>query len=244
MIEIDVQKTIGQLVVERPDRARVFEAFGLDYCCGGKKTIGEACAEKGKNADEVLAALREHDAATPPASETDWGQATLSKLVDHIVATHHEYLRRELPRLQEMAAKVALVHGDRHPEMVQVHELFKRFQSDQELHMAKEEAVLFPMCKLLDTATEMPRTFCAGTLRHPIQAMEREHDIAGDDLSEMRRLTNDFTPPPDACNTFRVLLAGLAELEEDMHMHIHKENNILFPRALAKEDSLRAAKAG
>jgi regulator of cell morphogenesis and NO signaling len=243
MIEIDVQKTIGQLVAERPDRARVFETFGLDYCCGGKKTIGEACAEKGKNADEVVAALREHDAATPSTTERDWSQASLGELVDHIVTTHHEYLRRELPRLQEMAAKVALVHGDRHPEMVQVHELFERFKPEQELHMAKEEAVLFPMCKLLDTATEVPRTFCAGTLRHPIEAMERDHAIAGDDLAEMRRLTNGFTPPEDACNTFRVLLAGLAELEEDMHLHIHKENNILFPRALAKEDSLRAAKA-
>lgn len=141
-----------------------------------------------------------------------------------------------------MAEKVALVHGERHPEMVEVYKLFERFKPEQELHMAKEEGVLFPMCKLLDTAIEVPRTFCAGTLRHPIEAMEREHAMAGNDLAEMRRLTNGFTPPEDACNTFRVLLASLADLEVDMHLHIHKENNILFPKALAKEDALRSKK--
>lgn len=242
MSEISLQNTVGQLVVERPDRARVFEAFGLDYCCGGKRTILDACAEKGIDPSALLEALQVHDLTTPRSEELDWSRAGLGEIVDHILITHHEYLRRELPRIEAMAEKVALVHGERHPEMVEVYKLFERFKPEQELHMAKEEGVLFPMCKLLDTAIEVPRTFCAGTLRHPIEAMEREHAMAGNDLAEMRRLTNGFTPPEDACNTFRVLLASLADLEVDMHLHIHKENNILFPKALAKEDALRSKK--
>lgn len=153
MSEISLQNTVGQLVVERPDRARVFEAFGLDYCCGGKRTILDACAEKGIDPSALLEALQVHDLTTPRSEELDWSRAGLGEIVDHILITHHEYLRRELPRIEAMAEKVALVHGERHPEMVEVYKLFERFKPEQELHMAKEEGVLFPMCKLLDTAS-------------------------------------------------------------------------------------------
>lgn len=244
MSQNTLAQTVGQLVVERPGRARLFEKLGVDYCCGGKRPLGEVCTEKGLNQEEVARALAESDAIPDDANGVNWNAMPLDELVDHIIATHHAYLKMELPRLSFLTNKVADAHGRRHPEMLQVRDIFEGFQAELESHMVKEEAILFPMCKLLETATVAPRFHCGDSIQHPIQVMEREHQDAGDDLAEMRALTHDFTPPADACNTFRVLLDSLAELEDDMHWHVHKENNILFPRAAAVEAKLPRAAGG
>ncbi|HZP80914.1 MAG TPA: iron-sulfur cluster repair di-iron protein [Chthonomonadaceae bacterium] len=241
MSQITVEKTVGQLVAERPGRARLFEKLGVDYCCGGKRPLGEVCAEKGLDRAEVVRELEASDSIPDDAGGTNWNEMPLGELADHIISTHHAYLKMELPRLAFLTNKVANAHGSRHPEMIRVRDIFAQFKQELESHMIKEEAILFPMCKLLETATVAPHFHCGGTIQNPIRVMEQEHQDAGDALAEMRALTHDFTPPADACNTFRVLLDSLAELEADMHGHVHKENNILFPRAAAIEAGLPRA---
>jgi regulator of cell morphogenesis and NO signaling len=216
--------TVGELVAERPARSRVFEELGIDYCCGGKLSLAEACARKGLDPDDVGRRLA---AAAPAEPESDWRSAPLAGLCDHIVRTHHAYLRRELPRLRGLLAKLARVHGDRHPELRGVLTVFGPFADELTAHMAKEEWVLFPLIARIESG-DVPRT---PRVLQPIAVMEAEHDDAGRALAEMRRLTGGFAVPADGCNTYRAALAGLAELEADMHAHVHKENNILFPRA-------------
>ena len=225
--------TVGEMVVEDPTRARVFEYFGIDYCCGGKMPLAEACATRGINRDAVLAALQKSEANASPESEKDWSQESMTSLVDHIVATHHAYLREEFPRLTRMTERVAQVHGERHSELPQVRDVFAGLRDELELHMQKEEQILFPMIKQLDAGT--PVAGHCGTIENPIRMMEHEHASAGDALGTLRELTGGFAPPADACNTYRVMLHGLARLEADLHKHIHKENNILFPKALVAE---------
>lgn len=232
MIRADTHATVGQLVAQRPARARVFERYGIDYCCGGQTPLETACAAKGLDADQLLHELDALEAGA--AEETDWTSATMGELIDHIVGTHHAYLQGQLPRLLAMAGKVVDVHGERHPELDEVRTVFEELAGELTSHLAKEEQILFPMIKELETAASAPCFHC-GTVKNPIRVMEHEHDQAGHALARLRRLTNDYTPPTDACNTYRTLLAGLAELEADLHQHIHKENNILFPRAAAAE---------
>ncbi|MEP0841441.1 MAG: iron-sulfur cluster repair di-iron protein [Phycisphaerae bacterium] len=239
MRSFDANATVGQLVAERPSRARVFERFEIDYCCGGKQPLAEACAERGLDPESVLAELRAADAAPHP-SETDWTTAPLGDLCDHIVAAHHAYLRRELPRLEAMSEKVAEVHGRREPHLRELAAVFAALHEELDQHMAKEEQVLFPLVRLLESSTALPSFHC-GSVANPIRVMEHEHDDAGAALTRMRRLTGGYAPPPEACNTYRALLDGLAELEADLHRHIHKENNILFPRAAALEARLAAS---
>jgi regulator of cell morphogenesis and NO signaling len=231
------QTTVGQLVVERPARARVFEKFGIDYCCGGKKPLLSVCQEKGLNADDVLGALNVADGAGPSGTEQDWGRATLMELADHIVATHHAYLKAELPRLDHLTERVTRVHGAKHPELEKVRGTFLALKAELEQHMMKEEMILFPLCRQLEAADGPVESHC-GSVANPIRVMMLEHDDAGAALATMRTLTGDYVPPEDACNTYRAMLSGLAELEADMHQHVHKENNILFPRAVEREQAL------
>ena len=226
--------TVGEMVVEEPSRARVFERFGIDYCCGGKIPLAEACATRGVDRDAVLKALDEFEARAASESEKDWSRESMTALVDHIVATHHTYLREEFPRLTRMTERVAAVHGERHSELPQVRDVFAAVRGELELHMHKEEQILFPMIKQLDSGDTGAAGHC-GTIENPIRMMEHEHDSAGDALATLRELTGDFAIPADACNTYRVMLDSLAKLEADLHQHIHKENNILFPKALAAE---------
>ena len=232
------QKTVGEMVRERPGRARVFEALGIDYCCGGKKPLAEACARKGHDVDAVLASIKEVDSSTSVEDATDYATMPLDELVDHIVSTHHTYLVRELPRMQQMSAKVAKVHGDRDARLAELATVVNALMDELTSHMMKEERILFPVIRELEQADTLP-AMPFGTLANPIRAMETEHDIAGDGLLDMHRLTDAYTPPDWACNTYRALLDGLHELELDLHQHIHKENNILFPRALVVEESRR-----
>lgn len=233
-------RTVGQVVVERPSRSRVFERLHIDYCCGGKLPLGAACERAGVSTDDVVAALFESDRDGNGGSEIDWSNETLSNLIDHILDAHHAYLRRELPRLSEMAAKVARAHGERFSWVIECRDVLGELRAELESHMMKEEQMLFPMIRQLDAA-DAPPVFHCGSLRNPITVMEHEHDKAGNGLGRLRELTNGFAPPVDACNTFRAWLDGLRELEGDLHEHIHEENNILFPRAQERESMLARA---
>jgi regulator of cell morphogenesis and NO signaling len=237
MTRLDTRTTVGQLVAERPARARVFERYGIDYCCGGKTPLDEACAGKSLDVEAVVRELDAPDEA-PAMDQTDWTRAPLGELIDHIVATHHAYLQQQLPRLAAMANKVVDVHGERHPELNEVRAVFEELAAELESHLGKEEQILFPMIKELEASATAPCFHC-GSVNNPIRVMEHEHDRAGDALARIRELTRDYSPPSDACNTYRTLLTELAALETDLHQHIHKENNILFPRAAAMEAGKR-----
>lgn len=236
MMTIDVQSTVGDLVTERPSRSRVFEKYGIDFCCGGKLPLAEACRNSGVDASEVLEALAAED--SPGAGDQqDWSQASMTALADHIEQTHHAYLRQELPRLTAMTQKVNAAHGERHTELAEVERTFAGLRDELTEHMMKEEQVLFPMIRRLESA-DGPVQFHCGSVNNPIRMMEHEHDSASHALTRLRELTKDYAPPEDACNTYRAMLDGLRELELDLHQHIHKENNVLFPRAARRESEL------
>lgn len=240
MSTVSSETTVGQLVAERPARAKIFEALGIDYCCGGKVALGEACAQKGLDADTVvkMIAATEGAANGSGAGEQDWTTAPLGSLIDNIVTVHHDYLREELPRLSFLTEKVANAHGANDERLGRLASAFHGFREELESHMAKEEQVLFPLIKKIATADAPVRDHC-GSVKTPISVMEREHQDAGHDMETFRALTDGYSAPDWACNTFRAMLDGLAALEDNMHRHVHKENSILFPRAIAREESLR-----
>lgn len=223
-----LDRPVGQLVAEQPGRSRVFERWGIDYCCGGKRTLGTVCEAKQLDPEDVVRDLEAAD-ANPTRSGTDWRLEPLATLCDHIETTHHGFLREALPRLSMLTAKVAERHGDRDPRLVKVRDLFEEFRVELESHMLREERVLFPAIRTREAG--QPGLGIAGA----IEVMHAEHDRAGADLAAMRGLTDEFRPAPEACNTHRAMLHALAELEADMHQHVHKENNILFPRAIEME---------
>lgn len=237
MHSVSLVTPVGQLVTERPGRSRVFERLGIDYCCGGRVPLGNACRRRGLDPDRVLRELLASDAVTTTEDRTDWAKASISALADQIETTHHEWLREALPRLYVLLEKVVRAHGKGNPRLLDLQGTFAVFRQELNDHMEKEERVLFPMCRELERAETRP-TFHCGSIRNPIRVMTSEHEDAGEALAAMRELTDGFTPPADACNTYRALLHGLAELEQDMHRHVHKENNILFPKAVAYEASL------
>lgn len=232
-----LNRSVSEWVIERPSRSRVFERLGIDYCCGGKISLADACTAAQLAATTVLRAIQESDAATPSETVDNWSEASASELIDHIVSTHHAYLRREMPRLVVLGDKIAQVHGPQHPEVIKCQEIFLRLQDELESHMFKEENVLFPLLKGMDDPQRAVQV-SVDAVANPIMAMEQEHDDAGQALRDFRSLTANYAPPPDACNTYRAWLDGLAELEADLHRHVHKENNILFPKALQQEAPL------
>jgi regulator of cell morphogenesis and NO signaling len=209
--------TIGQIAAENPASIRVFEKYGIDFCCGGGIAFTEACSKRGLDADTVQAEI---DAASggPADDPTDWQTAPLDNLIDHIVETHHVYLKTQLPRLDAMIEKVQNAHGAAVPPIA---DIFGSMRAELEAHLMKEEMILFPMI----------RTGRAGAAA-PIRVMLAEHDSAGEALERLRALTNGYVASAQACNTWRGLYFELADLERDLHRHIHLENNILFPRAL------------
>jgi len=229
------EKTVGEIAREYPAAARVLEQYGIDFCCGGNRLIEEVCSEKGISVEKLISDL-ETSTAPRSASAVDWNTARLGTLIDHIVATHHEYLRTALPRLEAMLEKVIAAHGDRHADSLKpLAENFSEVKAELDSHMPKEEMVLFPYIVRLEAASLVgapapPAPF--GSIANPIRMMEMEHASAGRGLAEMRRVTSDYTPPEDACNTYRAMLHEMAELEADLHVHIQLENNILFPRAM------------
>lgn len=231
-----VHAQVGQFVADMPGRFRIFQDRGIDFCCGGKLPLEQACQEKGLNANQLLQDLVAYQPRAEDAAGL--GDKTLTEICDQIEATHHAYLRDTMPRLSMMAQKVANAHGPRHPEMLQVQQTFESLWEELQSHMMKEERVLFPSIRAMEAGNSDACSHC-GSVQNPIHVMEHEHDNAGEALAAMRRLTRDYKAPADACNTFRALLAGLEELEADMHQHVHKENNILFPKAIMLESGLR-----
>ena len=223
---------VGDIVAAQPLLASIFQRAGIDYCCGGKITLAAACAARGLDAPTFLAAL----AAAPLRGLTDVVDAaamTLTELADHIEATHHAYLKADLPILVEQADRVALRHGERDARLPLVAETVRALASDMLNHMTKEEHILFPLVRALENDGLRP-SHC-GSIANPIRQMESEHSDAGCAVARLRELTEGFLASEDACNTHRALLAGLARLEADLHQHVHKENNVLFPRAIALE---------
>lgn len=226
---ISAESTLGDIVRTRPHTARVFEKLGLDYCCGGKRSLAAACGARRLDPATVAALLETLDGA--PGPELVAADAMpLDDLCDHIVHAHHDHLRTELPRLDHMTAKVAAVHGTEEPRLVAIRRTFEAFARELASHMHDEETRVFPRIRALAAGnTGQDRE----GLRQAIDELEREHSDAGAALEQFRTLSDGFTPPEWACNTYRALFHALAELERDMHQHVHKENNVLFPRALA-----------
>jgi regulator of cell morphogenesis and NO signaling len=232
----NLTQTVREIALEQPHSIRVFERFGIDYCCG-RKPLAEACAERQIAVDNVVAALEAAagDNAPLPA---DWTQAPLGNLIEHIVATHHAYVKSELPRLAVLAQKVVNRHGDTQAHLPAMQKVLAELDEELIHHLGKEEHVLFPYISKMEAAQTsggaQPEV-CFGTVANPIAMMTSEHDAAGAMIAELRRLSLDFTTPVGACPTYLAYYAGLKEFEQDLHQHIHLENNILFPRAIAME---------
>ncbi len=230
---IDITATLGQLVTENPARSLVFETLGLDYCCGGKKTLAEACRENGLDPETVSDEVARISARSD-GSQRNPAAMGLTELADHIEHTHHAYLRETLPTLQSMAGKVARAHAGKDQRLREVEKVMEELAQELLSHMMKEERILFPAIRRLDAGQPL-EGFTCGALSSPIEVMEMEHDQAGNALERLRELTDDYAIPKWACNTYMGLMTELERFEQDLHLHIHKENNILFPRTLERE---------
>jgi len=232
---LDTHTTINEFVQEDFRRAGFFEKLGIDSCCGGQKTLAEACRENGLDPENVLHQLDSAVAeSAPPEIGQDWSKAALSELVDHIEKTHHVYLKSALPHLTDLIQKVEVPHGKRHPELKELEHLFLLLREDLEPHMMKEERVLFPMIRKLDAGLGAQEFHC-GTLQGPIRVMGVEHERVDRLLDKIRKITNDFTLPEDGCTTYSLMLDELKALKADLDIHIQLENDILFPGVLEEE---------
>ena len=237
------EQTVGQLAAEMPTSIRVFETWKIDYCCGGRTPLTEACAAVGRSVDEFFAEL-ERATAVPDGAARDWSADTLAAMSANIVAMYHAYTREELQTIAPIADKVLSVHGERRPELAEVVSLVRELTNDLLPHMLKEEQVLFPYVQQLDEAVTGDRpapTPFFGTVKNPVRMMMLEHDRVGELLARLRVVTDDHTPPQSACFSYRELYRRLAELELRTHEHIHIENNIYFPRAVALEEKAGSA---
>ncbi|HEY4900895.1 MAG TPA: iron-sulfur cluster repair di-iron protein [Terriglobales bacterium] len=231
-------QTVGEIAAEYPDATREFEKLGIDYCCGGNRTLGEACASAKISVDEALERLAKSTNVTPISGNRDWPNQPLTDLIAHITSTHHVFIREESPRIEALAAKVVSVHGKNHPELLEVQEIFSALAAELSVHLMKEEQVLFPYVTRMEESVVSgepvpPAMF--GTVVNPVRMMMQEHDGAGDALRSLRSTTRDYALPDDACISYRTLYQALQGYEADLHQHIHLENNILFPRAVAME---------
>lgn len=242
-MNLDSTKTVREITLNVPAAARVFEKLGIDYCCGGNKSLQHACSEANLPIAQVLdslenaAASAERKNATQPTGN-DWQEAPLADLIVHINTTHHSYTKAEIARLRPLFDKVCNVHAQRFPELLRLRTDFNTLAQELSMHMMKEEMVLFPYIERMEEAVIagepiLPPPF--GTVGSPIAIMVHEHDSAGALLRSLRHLSNDYKAPSAACTSFKSLYCALAEFERDLHQHIHLENNILFPRAIEME---------
>lgn len=234
-------RTVRELAVEIPSATRIFEQLGIDYCCGGGKSLQEACAQAGIPLDQVLRSLAQGEASAESATRElpDFEQASLKDLIDHILGKHHVYVRQELPRIQQLLAKVVAVHGSNHPELAVTQQLFAQVSAELTQHMMKEEMVLFPYIAELESSTNSGRRApqpAFGTIKNPVRMMEMEHEEAGNALHQIASETSHYIPPEDACFSYKTLYSALKEFEADLHQHVHLENNILFPRSILLEE--------
>lgn len=229
---VDREKTLGTLVAEIPGASRVMERLGLDYCCGGKRSLAAACRAAGVDVAEAARRLEEA-CQEQPAPPTDWSTCPLAELVRYIEQRHHAFTRDELVRLDSLMEKVYAVHGIGHPELSEVRRLLHAVDLEVRPHLQKEEQILFPYLAVLEDPDGAAPFF--GSAAGPIQVMQGDHDALGGILAALRRAADHYVAPEDACRSFRALYDGLRDLEEDLHVHIHLENNVLFPRALEAE---------
>lgn len=239
---INPETTVREVAIKMPESTRLFEKLKIDYCCGGNKALADACVSAGVDVDnvmEMLAEVTQHNPKVEGAS--DFHDVSLPHLITHIVDTHHVFTKSEMDRLQLLADKVLAAHGGNHPELVHLDELLTRLCADLKPHMFKEEHVLFPYIVALTEAADQhgPVPFAPfGTINNPIRMMMMEHDTAGEILRELRAITSDYKVPDGVCVSYQTLYQALENFEKDLHQHIHLENNILFPKALALENVL------
>jgi regulator of cell morphogenesis and NO signaling len=234
-------ETIGEIVAKDIRTAKVFRKYGIDFCCGGKKGLAETCEKKNIDLAKLTTELREveRDHSTMPGNPNEW---ELDFLANYIVNIHHKYVKDTLPVLLAWSQKVASVHGETHPEAIRIEQLFAAVADELIPHMMKEENVLFPhIIKMVQASREKkilaPVGF--GTVKNPIRMMEHEHETVGELYMEIEKLSSQFTPPADACNTFKALYSTLKEFEDDLFLHIHLENNILFSKAALLEQEVQ-----
>ncbi len=229
-MQLDDQSIVASVARQYPSTVKIFQRYRIDFCCSGNIPLADACERAGQDLQEVLTDLRE---LARTEDSTGWDDKPLVELIDHIITRYHDRLRQDLPALGELARRVATRHGEANPKLREVETVFARLADEMLTHLRKEEVVLFPMIERLenravlnsDDGTPIP------PIDGPVAAMEDDHREVGDFLARLFQLTDQFTPPSSACNSYRGLFQGLSELEKDTHQHIHLENNILFPRA-------------
>ncbi|MBS1774002.1 MAG: iron-sulfur cluster repair di-iron protein [Bacteroidetes bacterium] len=239
--EVEVRKnesthngaTIGSIVTKDIRKAEVFKKLGIDFCCGGKKTLEQACKEKGLEESDVLLALENTNNNT--GNTHDFDKWKISFLADYIINQHHTYVRDSTPLLSELSMKVSSMHGDKNPELININEKLGLLLKELATHMKKEEAILFPYIKKLEDNICNEVKF--NNIQEAVWVMERDHDVAGDLMREIRELSNNYTTPVNACNSYKLLYYKLEEFENDLHRHVHLENNILFPKSIEIENN-------
>jgi len=237
-MDLDTMQTVADIARQYPAAVRVFEAAGIDYCCGGSRSLKDACAKKNISLNLVLSGLTDALITRPTEGERHWMTSSLADLCAYIVEQHHAFAKRELPRLASLASKVEARHGHMYPELHQIREHIEALAAEASTHMLKEEQVLFPRLKLVEESAEAgvpPPPAFFGALINPIRHMLSDHDDTGQLLNSIRSLARDYALPKEACLSYQALYQGLEAIEKDLHQHIHLENNILFPRALEFE---------
>jgi regulator of cell morphogenesis and NO signaling len=239
-MNITATSTVSDLAASIPGATRVFESFGIDYCCGGRRTLADACQEANLPVKDLRRSLEEAERASQDGgAERDWRQESLISLAAYIIDKHHYFTREEIERLEKLFDKVCSCHGENHPELFEAQKTFYQLKQDLIPHMLKEEHVLFPYITRMEEAASEGRAISPpffDTVQNPVRMMMLEHDAASDLLRTMRATTGDYTPPPDACISYQTLYQALAGFEADLHRHIHLENNLLFPRAIEIEE--------
>jgi len=238
MSQINSSEHVCNIVTENPNRAKIFDKYRIEYCCGGKIPLDELCKKKNINLEKLITELQEVDAILEETVESfNLEKSSLGELVDNIESKHHRYLEEELPAIEKLLKKVVARHGTEHPEFKELQDLFNTFNIDLLEHMRKEESILFPWIRRLESEKHNAELLC-DDIKNPIAIMMHEHDDAGEFLEKFRNLTNGYIPFEGACPTVRVLLQKFNNLESDMHKHVHKENHVLFPKAIAKAGGL------
>jgi regulator of cell morphogenesis and NO signaling len=240
MVTITSTTKVRDVALELPQATRLFEKFKIDYCCGGDQPLAAACASAGVDLQNVLALIQQIKQAPHAGNGTlDLQKATVSELIGYILDKHHVFTKEEMARLEPLADKVVGAHGENHSELLALRDLMRQLFEDLRPHMFKEEQILFPFIIALDSAREQNRAapFAPfGTINNPIRMMLMEHDTAGELLREMRKLSSDYRVPADACVSFKTFYEALEGFEQDLHQHIHLENNLLFPKAIELEE--------
>ncbi|MBI4930362.1 MAG: iron-sulfur cluster repair di-iron protein [Bacteroidetes bacterium] len=233
------EPTVGELAARDYRKVEVFKKYGVDFCCGGKKSIANVCKEKGINQEQLEKELHIAETATELPSQ-NFSAWELDFLSEYIVNTHHKYVIQSMPLIFEFTQKISKVHSVQHPEVIEVAAIFVKVIDDLNQHMLKEENILFPYIKQLSESKKSGKAVAPtfGTVKNPIRMMEHEHDVVGELLGKIREVTGNYSIPADACNSFRYAYEKLQEFEEDLHQHIHLENNILFPKAIQLEEEL------